>query len=68
MNFTTLLIILVVAVLLVLDLKYLKRHGIEDCTGSCGSCHGSCKWSDDIHRAQKSIARRDKIKKMLHLS
>lgn len=68
MNVTTFIVIGIIAVLLVLDVKYLMKHGIEDCSGSCGSCSGSCKWSNDIKKAQKSIARRNKMKKILHIS
>ncbi len=72
MNFTTFVIVLIIAILLVLDVKYIKVHGLEDCTGGCGDCHGSCgsscKFTQDMEKAKKSIARKKKIKKFLHLS
>ncbi len=72
MNLTTFLVVLVIAVLLILDIKYLKVHGLEDCNGSCGDCHSgcgsSCKFTQDIAKAQKSIARKKKIKAFFHIS
>ena len=72
MNLTTFLVVLVIGIILVLDIKYLKVHGLEDCDGSCGDCHGgcgdSCKFSNDIAKAQKSIARKRKIKEFFHIS
>ncbi len=68
MNFISYVVVIVIAALLVLDIRYLRVHGSDDCTGSCGSCHGSCKFQNDIRKAQKSIARKKKLKKILHLS
>ena len=53
-------IILVIAVLLILDVKYLMVHGVEDCSGNCGDCHGSC--------GSSCIERKNKLKRILHLS
>lgn len=68
---STVIIVLIIAVLLILDIKYLSKHGLEDCTGGCescgGSCGGSCKWADDIKKAQRSIARKKKFRQILHL-
>ncbi len=65
-------IILVIAVLLILDVKHLMVHGVEDCSGNCGDCHGSCgsscKFTQDIMKAKKSIERKNKLKRILHLS
>lgn len=65
-------IILVIAVLLILDVKYLMVHGVADCSGNCGDCHGicgsSCKFTQDIMKAKKSIERKNKLKRILHLS
>lgn len=71
MNMTTFIVCLIIAVLLVLDVKYLMKHGLEDCTGSCGdcgSCGGACKFQGDIEKARKSIERKKKIKAFLHIS
>lgn len=71
MNMTTLIVCLIIAVLLILDVKYLMKHGLEDCTGSCGdcgSCGGACKFQGDIEKARKSIERKKKIKAFLHIS
>ncbi len=72
MNFTTFIVLLIIGILLILDVKYIKVHGLEDCTGSCGDCHGgcgsSCKFTQDMEKARKSIAFKKKIKKFLHLS
>lgn len=65
-------IILVIAVLLILDVKYLTVHGVDECSGNCGDCHGSCgsscKFTQDIMKAKKSIERKNKLKRILHLS
>lgn len=68
MNFITFFILFVIAVLLVLDIRYLRVHGTDDCGGACGNCHGSCKFQHDIQKAQKAIARKKKMKQFLHLS
>ena len=68
MNFVSYLIVIVIAVLLVLDIRYLRVHGTDDCSGGCGNCHGTCKFQKDIQKAQRSIARKKKIKNVLHLS
>lgn len=67
----TVIVFSVVVILLVLDVKYLMKHGMEDCTGSCGDCGGcggSCKFNGDIQKARRSIERKKKIKAFLHIS
>ena len=58
-------IIIVLAVLVVLDIKYLRKNGFSDCAtcgGSsgcsahdCSGCGGSCKFADDIKKAEKEL-------------
>lgn len=69
---STVIVVLIIAVLLILDLKYLSKHGLDDCTGNCGNCGsgcsgGSCKWANDVKKAQRSIARKKKIRQIFHL-
>ncbi len=55
MNFGTFVVILVLAAVVILDIRYLIRHGADSCRGDCASCHGSCRWSEDIKQARKEI-------------
>ena len=58
MNFGTFIVILVIAAIVVFDIRYLMKNGIDACKGDCSKCHGSCsscKWSEDINRAKKEI-------------
>ncbi len=56
MNFGTFLVAAIIAVIVILDIRYLRKHGVDSCGGDCGSCHGSCKWSEDLKKARKEIA------------
>lgn len=42
MNLPTAVIFILFLTAVVFALKYVKVHGTEDCTGSCGSCNGHC--------------------------
>ena len=43
-------IILVIAVLLILDVKYLMVHGVDDCSGNCGDCHAAAVLLVSLHK------------------
>ena len=55
MNLATVIVVLIIAVLIVLDVKYLKKNGVKDCAGSCGSCTDACKWTEDLRQAKMAI-------------
>ena len=56
MNLGSIVVILILVLIVVLDIRYLRRNGIDGCGGDCGKCHGSCKWTDDLKRARADIA------------
>lgn len=64
----TVLVILAVAVITYFDIKYLVKHGLDACTGDCTTCGTSCKWVDDMKRAQRKIAFERKLRKFFHVS
>ena len=68
MNAGTFFVILVLAVIVILDIRYLMKNGIDSCSGDCGSCGPSCRWANDIKKAQRKIRFQNKLKKLLHLS
>ena len=57
MNFGTFAVILILTVFVILDIRYLIRSGRNACAGDCGSCHGSCKWSEDLKQAKRDLSR-----------
>ncbi len=67
MNLPTFIVLLIVAVLVILDIRYLYRQGPDSCSGNCGSCGPSCKWVNDVEKARKSIARKKRIRAILHM-
>ncbi len=56
MNFGSFVVIVILAVVVILDIRYLRRKGFSDCAGDCNQCHGTCKWSDDLKQARREIA------------
>ncbi len=71
MSFGTAAVLLVLAVLVILDIRYLYNGGGSECStcGSGASCSGtkssSCKWTKDIKKAQRQLEkeRRRTLKK-----
>ncbi|MGD7407515.1 FeoB-associated Cys-rich membrane protein, partial [Ralstonia pseudosolanacearum] len=53
MNFGTFIVIVILAAIVIADIRYLMKHGVDSCKGDCSSCHGSCKFSEDLKRAKK---------------
>ena len=68
MNSGTLIVVAVLAVIVILDIRYLLKNGIDSCSGDCGSCGPSCRWARDIRRAQRSIRFRNTLKKIFRIS
>lgn len=68
MNLATVLVTAVLAVIVILDIRYLMRNGIDSCGGDCSSCGPSCRWADDIEKARRQIRFRRRIRKFFHLS
>ena len=56
MNLGTFVVTALLAAVVFLDIRYLRRHGIDGCSGDCSQCHGSCKWSEDLKKARRDIA------------
>ena len=65
MNLSTLIVAGILTVLVILDIRYLLKNGIDGCSGDCADCHGSCTWQKDIKKAQKAMKRRKKIRQLL---
>lgn len=68
MNAASWIILLIVIAVVILDIRYLLKNGIEECNGNCSSCGTSCKWVGDVNKARKAAARRRKLKAFFHLS
>ena len=63
MNVSTVLIGILIAFLVILDFRYLRRNGISDCSdcsGGCAGCTGkaSCHIAEDIQNARRKITGR----------
>ena len=56
MNAGTFLVAAALVLIVILDIRYLMKHGVNSCGGDCGSCHGTCKWSRDLKKAKEEIA------------
>ena len=67
MNPGTLLVIAIVAVITIADVKYLSVHGLDSCSGNCAECWTSCKWVNDVKKAQRHIQRQKKIRRFFGL-
>ena len=55
MNLGTFVVSALLAAVVFLDIRYLRRHGIDGCSGDCNQCHGSCKWSEDLKKAHEAM-------------
>ena len=67
MNLASWIILIVIVGVCWLDIHYLMKNGLEDCSGSCSSCGTSCKWVGDVKKAQAAVAREKKLKAFFHL-
>ncbi len=61
MNFSTFVILCLIILIVCIDVRYLIKNGIDDCTGNCAGCGGSCKWAKDIKKARKAIQKEKKL-------
>ncbi len=57
-----------VIALIIWDIRYLLKHGVEECGGECSNCGQGCKWVNDVEKARRHIAFKNKLKKILHIS
>lgn len=67
MNIGTWAVLAVIGLLVYACVRYLINNGLDSCTGDCAGCGPSCKWSRDIEKARKAIARKKKWKRILHI-
>ena len=67
MNAGTMFVLLILAVIVYICIRYLITHGIDSCGGSCSSCGSSCKWVNDVKKAQRKIRFQKKLKRIFHL-
>ena len=67
MNFSTFAVVAVLALIVVLDIRYLLKNGLDSCGGDCERCGSSCKWGHDIQKAQKHIKFQKKLKKIFRV-
>ena len=68
MNLVSWIVLIIIFVIVVLDIRYLLKRGIQECGGNCGSCGTSCKWKDDIDKARRRIAFKRKMKKFFKVN
>ncbi len=64
MNFATFVICLILAAVVILDIRYLLKNGIGECGGSCTSCGTSCRFAGDIRRAKRRIRWEKKLRRL----
>ncbi len=55
MNFGSIVVIVILAVIVILDIRYLRRGG-GSCGGDCGKCRSMCKLPEDLKQARREIA------------
>lgn len=67
MNAGTFLVLSVVVLIVVLDIRYLLKNGIDSCGGDCSHCGPSCKWAGDIRKAQRKIRMQRRLKAIFHM-
>lgn len=67
MNLSTILVLVLVAVITIADVKYLSVHGLDSCSGNCVECGTSCKWVNDVKKARRHIERQKKIRRFFGL-
>ncbi len=60
MNLPSVVVALILAVIVIADIRYLRRSG-KGCSGSCSSCGGACKWTEDVRKAKKAIKKEKKL-------
>lgn len=68
MNLASWIVLAVIIAVVILDIRYLMKNGIEECGGSCSSCGTSCRWVGDVQKARRATARRRRLKAFFHLS
>ncbi len=56
MNFGSIVVIVILAVIVILDIRYLWRGGGSSCGGNCGQCRSACKLPEDLKKARREIA------------
>ena len=56
MNAGTIIVTLILIVVVVLDIRYLMRKGVNQCGGDCAKCGSTCRWSEDLKRARTEIS------------
>ena len=59
MNLGTLIVGAILAAIVILDIRYLMRKGVNSCGCGCENCHGACKWTKDLKQAKAEIARKN---------
>ncbi len=42
MNNSTLVVLIIIACMIIVALRYTKKHGLDTCNGDCSHCHGNC--------------------------
>ena len=68
MNLASWIVLIIIVVIVVLDIRYLLNHGLEECGGNCSSCGTQCKWQGDIEKARKRLAFKRKLKKLFRIN
>lgn len=67
MNLSTLIVLCILIGIVVLDIRYLMKNGIDSCSGDCRSCGPSCKWANDVKKAQRKIRFQKKLKQLFQM-
>lgn len=63
MNFSTLIVLLVLVIFLAWDILYLKENGIDGCSGNCDGCHG-CSTASQLKKFRRKLKYQRFFKKL----
>lgn len=66
MNLPTLIICLILAVIVIFDIRYLLKNGIAGCTGDCRGCGSTCRISNDLKKVQRRMKWQRRIRKLFN--
>ncbi len=67
MNLASWIILVILVIIVVLDILYLKKTGISNCSGDCNTCGKTCALAEDVKKAQKAIRRKQRIRRFLRI-
>lgn len=69
MNAASWILTIIIAIILVVDVLYILKTGVSQCSGDCASgCKSHCHYVSDLKKARRKIAFYRKLRQVFHLS